>query len=127
MFNKHLVACSSFAVSMLVALPAYAGCCHGAGKDPIMFVVGLLVWFALATYLLFYTWNTVLAPVFSFKKVKPIQALLVLVTLTVLCAPKHFMGHHMGCNKMGCHHEKGHKMDKNDGADATMPMENDNG
>lgn len=86
-------------------------------------LVGTVVWLLLGSALLFYTWNTVVADLLNCKKASFQQALLFLVTMAVLCAPKHMMMNHMGCSSMHCHDEKMGDMDKGGDAnpDATRP------
>ncbi len=57
-----------------------------------------IVWFFVGSYLLFLTWNKVVSQITKLNAMKYWQALLVIVTLLVLCAPKYAykMHHRMG-------------------------------
>jgi hypothetical protein len=68
-----------------------------------MMVGGALLWLVVASGLLMYTWNTVIAHLFHSKKVSYLQALLFLATVFVLCVPKHMMLNHACGNHMQCH------------------------
>lgn len=57
-----------------------------------------LLWILLSSGLLMATWNKVVSELFKMKKVNYWQALLVLFTIAVLCAPAK-MGR--GCGKGG--------------------------
>jgi hypothetical protein len=60
------------------------------GKSILCF----LVWGSIASILLFYTWNHVIAHITKLKKVKFYHAVLVVLTIAVFCAPKHNMKKH---------------------------------
>ncbi len=101
-------------VSFFVALPAFAGCCSG-GKCMTFMVGGVLVWLVVASMFLFYAWNTVVSAIFHAKKIKYVQALLVVATMFVLCVPRTLMMNHM-CKHMGCHEKtaQGGGMEENE-------------
>ncbi len=72
-----------------------------------------VAWLLIASALLFFAWNKVLVPLFAFKKGKFWQALLLLVTVCVLCLPcaskKHGQcghGHSGACSTGHCEMEK---------------------
>jgi hypothetical protein len=100
--KNPMFALLSFILSLFVALPAFAGCCSGGGKCMTFMVGGTLVWLVVASMFLFYAWNTVVSVLFHVKKVKYVQALLLVATMLVLCAPRLLMMNKM-CQQMGCH------------------------
>ncbi|MBL4818504.1 MAG: hypothetical protein JKY15_04635 [Deltaproteobacteria bacterium] len=57
------------------------------------------VWWLIASALLFYTWNEAISKVTSARKIQFKHALLLVITMAVLCAPSYMRGF---CGKGGC-------------------------
>jgi len=66
------------------------------------FLVCILLWWAVASFLLFLTWNKVIVLVANLKAVKFWHALLVVATISVFCLPQYAKRGHRGW-----HHGKG--------------------
>lgn len=64
-----------------------------------------LAWLLISSGLLTLTWNKVVAAMMKVKAAKYWQALLLVITLCVFCAPRYYM--HKGC--CGHHHSSCHK------------------
>jgi hypothetical protein len=67
-----------------------------------------LAWLLVSSGLLMLTWNKVVAAMIKVKSAKYWQALLLVATLSVFCAPRYFMhcGHAKGCSH-SCSHKGG--------------------
>ena len=61
-----------------------------------------LLWLLGASGLLYLTWNRVVAQVSKLKAINFVQALLVIVTMAVLCLPKSWNQKGPGCFMGGC-------------------------
>lgn len=75
-------------------------------------VAGCVVWGAVASALLYFTWNHVIAELFSRKKARFTQALLVVATVCVFCLPGKWRGGRHGgwggCKGGECAHGGGY-------------------
>jgi hypothetical protein len=65
-------------------------------------LVGGLIWLLIASFFVSLAWNKVLSPIFSWKNLSYVNALLLVFTLALLCAPKHMAKHHMMHHGGGC-------------------------
>jgi hypothetical protein len=75
---------------------AHAGCTHGIGWWKVLVCV---VWWLVASTLLFFTWNKVIVFLTELKAVKLWQALLFVATVAVLCYPRKYGRSHHGIKK----------------------------
>lgn len=59
-----------------------------------------LVWWLVASFLLFWSWNKVVSPILGTKEAKYWQAMIFVLTTLVLCWPHHQFDRCMkGCDK----------------------------
>ncbi|MBI3533862.1 MAG: hypothetical protein HY072_00025 [Deltaproteobacteria bacterium] len=56
-------------------------------------VLSCIAWWLIASALLYFTWNKVIAYIVSLKKVRFWQALLFVAMLCVFCAPRYYLAH----------------------------------
>jgi len=63
---------------------------------PAMCIVTITAWVFIAALLIYLTWNQVFSFLWKFKKVKYWQALLLIVTVAFLLAPKYYFKSHYG-------------------------------
>jgi len=84
---------------------------NNANGSPCMVMCTLLWvgWILVSSGLLFLTWNKVIAGIAKVKTVKFWQALLFIVTIFVLCAPRYYMMKRHCGHKGECTYEKGSK------------------
>ncbi|MBI4925126.1 MAG: hypothetical protein HY843_04305 [Bdellovibrio sp.] len=52
-----------------------------------------IAWWLIASALLYFTWNKVIAYIVSLKKIQFWQALLFVAMLCVFCAPRYYFAH----------------------------------
>jgi hypothetical protein len=80
--------------------------CHASGYcwGKLLIFTG---WWLIASALIFFSWNKVIAVLFKMKQAKYWQALLVIATLSIFCAPKYFgKGHYGKRSGKGYHHSQ---------------------
>jgi len=102
--------------SLFISLEAFANHHpHHTGYSGCWFTaIGcVLLWWFVASALLFYTWNRVIASLGNVKKATFWQALLLVATLSVFCAPRYlsrghgFSGMYGGCSGSSCPYSHG--------------------
>lgn len=82
------------------------GCSHYGAGCPIGMIISVIAWWLVASALLYFTWNHVVAALTSAKQAKFWHALLVVATLAAFCAPRMMCKGKHGWKK-GCPGYKG--------------------
>jgi len=92
---------SSFAFAGGAGCPLYSA----AGRWPFC-LISCIAWLLLASLLLYFTWNNVIGSLFKVKKAQYWQALLLVTTILVFCAPRYIKRNSCYKSQASCHHSQ---------------------